>query len=46
MRENFQKQIEDLRSKLEEADRRALDSLEMASDKDTYYEKQVNLVAL
>ncbi|XP_005113294.3 uncharacterized protein LOC101864362 [Aplysia californica] len=41
MRESFHKQIEDLRLKLEEAEKRALENLELASSKDLHYEKQL-----
>ena len=34
-------QIEDIKTKLEEAERRALENLELVSAKDTSYEKQV-----
>lgn len=35
------KQIADLRNKLEDAEQRALENLELASSKDTHYEKKV-----
>ena len=37
-------QIEDLREKLEEAEKRAFENLEVSSTKDTQYGKQVRLV--
>ncbi|BFZ05749.1 hypothetical protein BsWGS_08788 [Bradybaena similaris] len=41
MKESFQKQIADLRDKLEDAEQRALENLELASSKDTHYEKKI-----
>ena len=39
-------QIEDLREKLEEAEKRAFENLEVSSTKDNQYGKQVRLVSL